>query len=170
MIPSTANTYDRLSVEPEDAWTAFYRYRDLPNPRPSLEGFASVSGYPAARLKSWSTTYDWASRVLAWDLRVDSTRQAATLRGVEEMAARHIDLAKKGLSAVGKAMDKILADLATDFGRMKPHEIARLLDVCAKLERLSRGEATERIDGEGPDYSKLTDQDLAALENIARKI
>jgi hypothetical protein len=170
MTAQPVNTYDRQWEEPEDAWTAFQRYRDLPSPRPSLDGFTVSSGYSPSRLKGWYVRHQWASRLVAWDQRIDQTRQAATLRGVEEMAARHIGLAKLALEAVEKSLVKINKDLDTDFGRMKPHEMARLLEVATKLERLSRGEATERIDGEGNDYSHLTDDDLAALEEISRKI
>lgn len=170
MIPQPVNTYDRLFDEDEGSWTAFWRYRDTPGPRPSLDGFAVVTGYSPARLKAWYVKHDWASRLIAWDHWVDGTRQATTLRGVEEMAQRHINIAKKGLDLVELAIDRIRKDFDQDFARLKPQEIARLAEVLTKLERLSRGEATERIDGEGQDYSKLNDTDLAALEEIARKV
>ena len=170
MIAQPVNSYDRQPDEAEDAWTAFYRYRDTPGPRPSLDGFSASTGYPVARLKGWYVRHLWASRLLAWDQVLDGARQGATLRGVEEMADRHIKLAKKALTAVEKALDKVLKDLEGDFARLKPHEIARLMEVSSKLERLSRGEATERVDGEGADYSRLSNDDLMALEAIAHKV
>lgn len=162
--------YDRQPDEPEDAWSAFQRYRDLPNPRPSLESYAGTLGYGGTRVRAWATRHDWASRILSWDQEVDGVRQGVVLRGTEEMAQRHIRLAKKCTDAAEKALDKIITDLTQYDVRMKPHEISRLVEVGSKLERLSRGEATERIDGEGQDYSKLSDADLSALEEIASKI
>jgi hypothetical protein len=163
-------TYDRQLDEPEDAWVAFYRYRDSTTPRRALSEFAREAGFPASRLMAWATRYDWASRLVAWDQRVDSTRQAATLRGVEEMAARHIGLAKRMLALVEKGVERIENDFnVNQFTRLKAQEMARLTEVAAKLERLSRGEATEVVDGLH-DYSKLTDEDLAALEEISRKL
>lgn len=167
----TAQTYDRLFDEAEDAWTAFYRYRDRANPRPSLDAYAAETGHPASRVKTWAARYDWAARLVAWDQVVDGARQGATLRGVEEMASRHIRLAKLATDAAEKALIRIHKDLDTgEFTRLKPHEIARLVEVGSKLERLSRGEATERVDADAPDYSKLPDADLAALEEIAAKL
>jgi hypothetical protein len=170
MTAPAVNTYDRQWDEPEDAWTAFYRYRDTPGPRPHLDDFAGVTGYGLTTLKRWYAQHAWASRLVAWDQRVDQARQGATLRGVEEMHARHIRLAKEGLECAELAIAKIKADLKKDFGRMKPQEVARLVDVLTKLERISRGEATERVDGEGVNYSKLSDAELQALEEISAKL
>jgi len=170
MTSQPVNTYDRQWDEPEEAWAAFYRYRDINTPRARLEDFGMVSGFSVGQLKNWSKRFDWPARLVAWDQRVDGARQSTTLRGVEEMASRHIGLAKEGLEILQMAFKKIRKDLETDFGRMKPHEMMRFLEVCAKLERLSRGEATERIDGEGTDYSQLTNQDLQALEDISKRI
>ena len=168
MTAQPVNIYDRQWDEPEEAWAAFYRYRDINTPRARLEDFGMVSGFSVGQLKNWSKRYNWPARLVAWDQRVDGARQAATIRTVEEMAKSHIALAQQGLECVQLAIAKIKKDLLTDFGRMKPHEIARLLEVCSKLERLSNGEVTERVQG-GPDYSKMTDEDLATLEDISRR-
>jgi hypothetical protein len=170
MIAPTVNTYDRQWDEPEDAWTAFYRYRDSTTPRAHLDDFAMASGYALTALKRWWTKHAWASRLVAWDQRVDQARQGATLKGVEEMHARHIRLAKDGLECAELAIAKIKKDLQADFGRMKPQEVARLVEVLTKLERISRGEATERVDGDGPNYGKLSDTELQALEELAAKL
>lgn len=166
-MTSPVNTWDKQIGEPEDAWTAFYRYRDTKAPRPSLGDFAETIGRPHARVRAWATVYGWDARILGWDQHVDGARQAVTVTAVQAMAAQHIEIAREGLAVVRTAIGKMAEDMTTEFGRLKAQEIARLLDVCSKLERLSRGEATERV--EGADYSGLSDQDLADLERIAAK-
>ncbi len=167
MLSLPVNTFDRQSDETEQAWAAFHRYRDLPQPRARLEDFAHDLGEQTGRVKTWFERYAWASRVLAWDQRVDRVRQDAVLITVEEMARRHVALANDGLDIVALAMAKMKADLSTDFGRLKAQEMARLLDVCAKLQRLSLGQATERV--EGTDFSGLSDEELDFLAGIAAK-
>ena len=63
---------------------------------------------------------------------------------------------------------------------MTPRDVATMVDVAAKLERISRGEVTERTEGKQTiagevsfssiDLSKVSDEELAALDEITGKI
>lgn len=166
MTEVNENPWDRQPGEPEDAWTAFWRWRDA-SPRPALAKHAAAVGRSYQAVRGWAVGWGWDARILAWDQAVDAGRQSATMTATQEMAARHIKLSQSVLDVVEHGLRKIKADLSTDFGRLKPQEIARLLEVASKLERLSRGEATERV--EGTDYSTLSDEDLGVLEEIAAR-
>lgn len=82
------------------------------------------------------------------------------------MARRHIGVAQDFIAAVAKGLQNYTAQL--DQGvPMRPNEMSRMLDVATKLERISRGEATERV--EGVDYGNLDDAELALLEGLAKR-
>lgn len=162
------NIWDRNINEPDSAWTSFYRYRDLPLPRPPVRDFATTVGQPPGRVAGWSMTYTWPARLLAWDQHLDGRRQAVVETAVEEMARRHIGLAQSFQAIAARAAEKIAEDLTHDLARMTPRDAIRIVDVAVKMERLARGEATERV--EGTDYSKCTPEQLAALESIAKTL
>jgi hypothetical protein len=168
MSTTAVNTWDRQINEHDSAWTAFYRYRDLPLPRPPVRDFAAAIGQAPGRVAGWSMTYTWPSRLLAWDQHLDGRRQAVVETAVEEMARRHIGLAHAFQAIAVRAAEKIAEDLQNDLARMTPRDAIRIADVAVKMERLSRGEATERV--EGTDYSKCSPEQLAALESIAKTL
>lgn len=168
-MDTSVNIWDRQPQEVEAAWAAFRRYRDTPSPRPPVGVFAGEIGYSSTHVLNWAKLWAWDSRILAWDQHLDGKGQKVAESGVEEMARRHIELAKKGLGIVDMAMERLrISLLVENGGTLKAQEMARVLDVCAKLERLSRGEATERV--EGKDYSALSDSDLEALAEISKKV
>jgi len=66
--------------------------------------------------------------------------RAAQIEAVRDMNTRHINLARAMLGIIAQRLQSI------DPGELSPTEVARWADTCTKLERLARGEATERVD------------------------
>lgn len=84
----------------------------------------------------------------------------------QEMVTKHVEVAKALLYLVEKSI-AIHKDRVEHGTPMKPHEMSRMTEVASRLERLSRGEATDRIEGR-PDLSKLTDEQLAQYEELSK--
>ena len=110
----------------------------------------------------------------AWDDEQDREIQRELVKGIAQMRKNHVGTAKAMLEKALLALRRIPVD------EMTPTDVARLVDVAAKLERISRGEVTERTEGTQTiagevslhqiDLSKVTDEELAALDEIAGKI
>jgi len=135
-----------------------------------LADHARDVGHPAASVRRWADLWNWQGRFLAWDRNLDQRRQNAAESALEEMTRRHIELAQQAQRIVAMAMSRKLKTLEeSEFADLKANEISRMLDVAAKLERLSRGEATE-IPGQAAGYEKLSDDDLLQLDKIRKKL
>lgn len=90
---------------------------------------------------------------------------------VKEMSTRHTEVSRLAVEVCLLATRQLLEDVK-DKRALKPHEIARLLDIASKLERLSLGQATERVEEAGPgkpDLKKLSDAELDQFEKLLRK-
>ncbi len=168
MSDTKVNPWDRLATEHDAAWVAFQRYRDGVLPRPSVAEYAPTIGYAATRVSTWARVFMWTERLLAWDRSLDARRQVVAESAVEEMARRHVAMSRQLQSIAMRAVEKIAEDLESDLGRMNARDAIRIYDIATKSERISRGEATERV--AGVDYSRLTSEELLALEKISKKI
>lgn len=84
----------------------------------------------------------------------------------QEMAKRHVELAKKLQVAAEQAL-ALCQDRINNGVGMKPHEISRMVDVATRLERLSKGEVTDRV--ETIDLSGFTDEELEQYEQLMKK-
>lgn len=164
-----APLYDRLPNETDRAWAGFLAYRDLgPNER-SLRAVARLLDKKLSTIAPWSQQYQWVARVAAWDR--DHARQlaAAQLQDVVRMNKRHADTAQ---ALVGKAVQALAA---IEVSKLRPADIARFIEIGARIERLARGEVTERAEhvgpAGGPVQVEVTDPETAAMsgpERLAR--
>lgn len=123
-------------------------------PERSLERVAAFGAEMGLRwvpslktVKRWSAHYGWQRRVAEMDEKIASRREDAQLSAIEEMNRRQA-LVGSALQQVGARIVNLR--LTGDAGaeallrEASLHEAARLVDVGAKLERLSRGAVTER--------------------------
>jgi len=130
--------------------------------------------YSDGTLKQWSRKWNWRERVAAWDDEMDRQTREELAKGITEMRKNHVGIAKAMLVKALQALQKLPAE------ELSPRDVATMVDVAAKLERLSRGEATERTEGKQTiagevsfsaiDLSKVSDEELAALDAITGKI
>jgi hypothetical protein len=169
-----AAPWDRLLEESSKAYAAFAIYRDL-GPRRSLDEASrayhgpipQVTNSSAARrrrgasgqIRTWAQRWNWSARARAWDEELERVKTSKQLAAIDEMAERH---AKEALMLQNKAVER-LRQLRPE--ELKPRETLDFLIEAAKLERLARGEPTERIAEEHhfSDVKELSDDELASI-------
>ena len=168
-----ATPWDRLPGESSKAYRAFCLYRDLGSRRSLNEASRvyhndSAANGNAARarrreasgqIRLWASRWSWAARVEAWDQDLEQVKRSKLIEAIEEMADRHI---KEAMMLQNKAVER-LRQLRPE--ELKPRETLDYLIEAAKLERLARGEPTERIAEEHrfPNVKELSDEELAAI-------
>ena len=131
--------WERQLNETARAWEAFSMYRDMGASR-SIAKVARELGKNKVVLEKWSTEYDWVKRVAAWDAEKDRVARQAQLTDIIEMRQRHAAIAKKMLDTADSALNNIRPD------DVSTSEIARLVEIASKLERISRGDVGEVIE------------------------
>lgn len=140
--------WHKLPKETSKAFAAFKIYRDLGRKR-SARAVADALGHKATRhLNDWSASNRWVARAAAWDEHQDRAEREAALDAAREMAVRHALIAK-GLTAKVAAWVQQLTE--KDIAKWKPSDAARALEVAVKVERLSRGEPTDRTESVNTD-------------------
>lgn len=165
--------WERQDGESAQAFQAFAAYRDMGAER-SLHKVAEKLSKSDALMKRWSSQWHWGIRADAWDDELDRRSCRELQKGIAEMRKNHVGIAKAMLVKSLQALQRIPVD------EMTPRDVATMVDVAAKLERISRGEVTERTEGKQTiagevsfgsiDLSKVSDEELAALEEITGKI
>ena len=131
--------WGRLPDESAKAYEAFCAYRDL-GPSRSIPKAGEIVGKGKGTLEPWSSKYNWPERAAAWDAEQDRIARKAQLDEIIKMRKRHAEIAKRALEKVSEALDNIETD------RMNNSDIARLMEVSSKLERLSRGDVGDVIE------------------------
>ena len=165
--------WERQDGESAQAFQAFAAYRDMGAER-SLHKVAEKLSKSDALMKRWSSQWHWGIRADAWDDELDRRSCRELQKGIAEMRKNHVGIAKAMLVKSLQALQRIPVD------EMTPRDVATMVDVPAKLERISRGEVTERTEGKQTiagevsfgsiDLSKVSDEELAALDEITGKI
>lgn len=121
------------------AYEAFCVYRDL-GPKRSIREVCGILDKSRQHLGSWSSEFDWVKRAAAWDAEQDRIARIAQIEEIKEMRKRHASIAMRALTKVSEALENI------DPEEMSNSDIARLMDVSSKLERLSRGDTSEVLE------------------------
>lgn len=160
--------WDRLDEEAVEDFELFRIYRELGPGTRSIRATAVASELGHRTVQRVSTRNSWLARVEAYD--AECHRQAVvTLEGSQlAMRQRHASLAQKMLAKGEQAFDLL------DPRFMHPRDLGVIIDVAAKLERLSRGVTdTKRVEVTGKDggpiqmATELSSQDRRALLEAA---
>lgn len=114
-------------------------YRDMGLDR-TLAKAGEKCGRAKQTMANFSMTWKWADRVAAWDREQDRQAQKAQLDAIKTMRKRHADLAQAALAKTARALARIPED------EWKAGDIARMMEVASKLERLARGDVSEVIE------------------------
>jgi len=144
--------WDRLPGESTKAYSAFAAYRDL-GPDRSIAKAINASGKTTANLRQWeywSSQHQWVDRASAYDDHGERRRLAQLEKERREMNERQAKIGVLGQNLAVKAVEKLLAEVQSGEKILGAAELARLLDVSAKLERLAHGESTDIHQAVGP--------------------
>ncbi|MEJ7615824.1 MAG: hypothetical protein WKF30_02360 [Pyrinomonadaceae bacterium] len=151
MTGTQSKAWDRWPREPPKAWAAFVAYRDQAETRSfakTRESLGKRSGYERV-IEAWSSRWRWVQRAAAWDAEQDRIKRAAHEQATVEMGYRQ---AKAGLLLQNRGLTK-LVNAPPDA--MSVRDALMCIVEGSKLERLARGEATERtITETGKDVSE----------------
>lgn len=131
--------WERQLNESPQAFEAFARYRDMGASR-SLAKVSREVCKSKALMERWSTEHDWVKRVAAWDAEKDRVARETQLKDIIDMRQRHAAIAKKMMDTADNALNNIKPD------EVSTNEIARLVEIASKLERISRGDVGDVIE------------------------
>ncbi|MDR1630081.1 MAG: hypothetical protein LBS36_07720 [Oscillospiraceae bacterium] len=189
--------WEQQPDESTDQYVKFCRYRDMrytaadgtkldgiqtPFGKRSIRGLAVLLGMTGWRdLGKLSARFRWAERCDAYDVEIERQAREQSERAILKMRKDHADLAAQMIKKAAKRL------LTIPEEEIEAKDIARLVDVGVKIERLSRGESTEnkQISGEATlnhkgtvkleeqnklDLSGLSDEELIQLEKLLGKL
>lgn len=169
--------WDRQDGESSAAFESFIAYRDLGLKR-TLSQAAEVVGKTRGGLCKLSTEWGWVERCAAYDRKADQHRTRAHLSEIEKMHARHIRLATRLQDVAGLELErlerrirkKLKLRAGDDKGDVTgANDISKTTVRAVGIERLARGEATERVETT-VDLSALSVEELKELKRLRAKI
>ena len=169
----------RQPFDTDTRWRAFVAYRDQQPPR-TIRGVIEAltgAGHPAAvsRLEQWSTANAWPERCLEYDRHLDLVRVAATEALLAEdartTAGFHIELLRDAQMAcrhiVKGWLDRIAA--GEELDGWSAGEVRGMIKDTITLERLVRGQATERVEHGIVDLSALSTEEIETILVLQEK-
>ena len=141
----------------------------------SLRKTAEALGMNKRTIANQSAKWDWVRRCEAYDAYVDRMNREANEAAIRKMKQEHALLAQQ---MIRKATRRLLTMPEEEIGAA---ELARMVDVAVKVERLSRGESTENravnhsgeveVKQDAPlDLSELSNEELDQFEKLLEKI
>lgn len=173
--PSDWEPWHRLPGEGELPFALFQQFLAASVPR-DLRAFGRRSGFAVswATLETYAWEWEWSERARLWDAHLDhiriSTIERVTEQTAEEVAHRQLKLlVRMQMLADGEISKLLKISQESDVpGVVTARDAARLALIGVRLERLVRGEATEKIE-QGPDMSKYSVEDLRQLRALQEK-
>lgn len=140
---SNAKPWDRRQNETTKAYEAFCIYRDMGRER-SLAKVSEKQQKSGSLIGRWSREHGWVDRAAQWDDEQERIEreiaQKEQVKAIRDMRKRHADVAHAMILKAAKALTRIPED------EIKPQDISRMVDVAAKLERISRGDVGEVVE------------------------
>lgn len=140
--------WERQDGETPKQFEAFAVYRDMGEER-SLAKVGRALGKSKALMDRWSSANSWVERALAWDDEQDRIARQEQIKDIKKMRKRHADVANAMIVAATKGLKSIMENPKD----IKPNDVARLVEVASKLERISRGDVGDVVEqrdgGEG---------------------
>ncbi len=160
--------YQAEHGEPKTPFQGFVCFREMTPRERSLQKVADMMGYAYATVCNWSAEYVWAQRAAAYDRHIDRIAQAARENDAKSRAELHLATSALMREVAHEALLKYASDIKAGLVKVSAQACARLVAEAVKIDRLTAGEVTERVGAE-VDLSRLSDEDMAAADRIARK-
>ncbi|MBQ9348050.1 MAG: hypothetical protein IJT94_12060 [Oscillibacter sp.] len=146
----------------------------------SLRRLGEQLGRNYKTLGSISSKFNWQARCDAYDLYILRRQRDKNEAKILKMRENHAAIGEQMLK---RAMRRLLS--ITD-GEIEAGDMVRMVDIGVKVERLSRGESTEKQEVSGktavthsgsvtvaqdiPDLSALSEEEMDAYERILDKL
>ena len=179
--------WDRMPGESVKNYEYFCAYRDMrytpaanpddipklgTNPERSLRRLGKKLNRNFKTLGDLSKRFNWVSRCDAYDLYILRRQRDKNEVKILKMRENH---AAVGEQLIKRATRRLLS-LADD--EIAAADVVRMMDIGVKIERLSRGESTEKQEISGnvavtpdlPDLSALSDEEIESYERILDKL
>lgn len=128
-----SDPWERMEGESIQAFNSFVEYRDM-QPKRVVNRVKNKSA------KNWSQKYKWVDRAKAYDDFLDEIRRKEQQKDIAKMRDRHAKVATEMLDKAQTALAML------DPDDVSAQDIARLVDIATKLERISRGDAGEVVE------------------------
>ncbi len=161
-----------MTGEPDEAWSAFQRYRDMHSPR-RIEYAATKS---ATILFGWAAEWRWFERATHYDRHTDAIRRAQREEMLKQTETDRLAKAMTMLAGAENLFENELKKLtseshASEMSVMKISELTKLMTKIIELQRLVHGESTETIAHTSDfDLSKLSLEDLRKWRELQSKV
>lgn len=181
-----AEFWERLPGETVGQYDKFCAYRDMkipgdPSSRRSIRALSGTIGSPKRYLDKLSSSLQWVARADAYDIEMERKARAQNETAILKMRKDHAELASQMIKKAAKRL------LLIPEEELSAADIVRMFDIGVKIERISRGEATENRQISGKitaahtgtvafqftddlDFSCLTDDELQGFELMLEKI
>ena len=138
--------WERQEGETSKQFEAFVIYRDMGEDR-SLSKVAQQLSKSKQLLTRWSSANNWVERCTEWDREQDRILRLEQIKDIKKMRKRHADTGTLMVAVAQKALQKMIDPETKQLkDDVTANEIARLVEVGSKLERLSRGDTSEVIE------------------------
>lgn len=131
--------WERQDGESQHSYESFKVWRDMEGVR-SLRGVAEIVGRSYHSVKLLSSKYHWNDRADAYDRDTMLKAQAEEIKEIKAMRKRHAKMACAMIEKSARALTKIPDD------EIKANEVARMVEVASRLERISRGDSGDVIE------------------------
>ena len=129
------HAWDRRPDESAKAYSSFREYRDM-GPLRSLGKMATTSRRNA---EHWSARHAWVARASAWDDEQHMIEDRERLEALRSMHSNHRAAARAVQAYALTALQRLSIDEASSA------DVARLLDLGTRLERLTLSTSVEQL-------------------------
>lgn len=147
--------WHRQRGETDRAWEGFLAYRALPLKERTTRQAAEQAKLPAKSCQNWGSRNNWRARAEAHDdwlaKKADQAEGQAVTKAAEanaaEWARRRTALIEEEWQMGAKLMKRaaqMLDTLETERGNFR--DLAKIIELASKLQRMSQGMATEILD------------------------
>lgn len=166
----TLLAFERQPYDTEDSWPVFVTFRDQVPPRRALTIQVRGRNVDPVAVSRWMASHYWLERVAEYDRHLDGIRQGIRERllaqTTADVTAEYMATLANARDIVTREMAKLAATVSASNGEvLRPRDLIHMADTILKMDRLIRGEATERVATDG-DLAHLTDAQLAALDEM----
>jgi len=166
-----SHLWDKLEGEPQGSWDAFKAFRDMPAGKRSVKRVSEELSKNESGLRRWSKKWHWTERAAAFDAHLETLGMDVIQLERIEASKRRIKLADNLLAVAEAQLNHWLEDIQCGIKLdLTPYEVARIIKIGYKIDRLERGESTDNMAVAIKNGERLTDMSQEQLMERAQCI